>query len=82
MQTVSVKDAVAKLPELLEEARQGKPFSIVENGKASVRFEVEQPAPAEYTGSRIGFMKGEFTVPDDFDTMLDDQWDELMGLDE
>jgi hypothetical protein len=34
-------------------------------------------APAEKKVNRIGFMTGEFTVPDDFDTLFADEIEEM-----
>ena len=47
-------------------AVQGTPFIIARSGKPAVRVPaVDAPRSAH----RIGFMEGEFSVPEDFDAM-------------
>ena len=65
MKEVDLEDAARRLPELAEEAAAGAPFVITRDGVPIVRVEAVAPPQS----SRIGFMKGEFLVPDDFDTM-------------
>ena len=69
MNTVTVEEAKEKLVELIEEAAAcGIPFVIEAPGKPP--FEVSAVQLSGSTGKRrFGFMKGQFTVPDDFDTM-------------
>ena len=66
MQTVNIHEAKTHLSRLMDRARQGEPFIIAKAGKPLVKL---VPVDAPATRSRIGFMKGEFTVPDDFNTM-------------
>jgi hypothetical protein len=40
------------------------------------------PIDAPQAPRRLGFMRGEFTVPDDFDTMYQDEIERLFGADE
>lgn len=68
MKTVNVHEAKTHLSRLIEQAAQGEPFIIARAGVPVVTvtaYAGPQPAPAQ----RVGFLAGEFDVPDDFDTM-------------
>ena len=67
METVNIHEAKTHLSRLIEKAVKGQPFIIAKAGKPLVK--VEAIRPEEKTASRIGFMKGEGKVPDDFDEM-------------
>lgn len=67
MKTVNIHEAKTHLSRLIEEAVHGEGFIIAKAGKPMVRVtaieEPERPARA------LGWMRGQFTVPDDFITM-------------
>ncbi|WP_179403406.1 type II toxin-antitoxin system Phd/YefM family antitoxin [Burkholderia guangdongensis] len=69
MQTYNMHDAKTNLSRLIDEAvHDGEPFVIAKAGKPLVKvvpIDVREPVPP----SRIGFMKGQIHVPDDFDSM-------------
>ncbi len=66
MTTVNIHEAKTHLSRLVEQAARGEPVIIAKAGKPMVKLvPVDQPAKRP----RLGFMKGAFTVPDDFDTM-------------
>ncbi|MFZ5524330.1 MAG: type II toxin-antitoxin system Phd/YefM family antitoxin [Pseudomonadota bacterium] len=68
MLTVNIHDAKTQLSKLVELAAQGESFIIAKAGKPMVK--VVPLGKAEVgTATRLGFMAGEFTVPDDFDQM-------------
>jgi prevent-host-death family protein len=69
MLTVNIHEAKTHLSRLIEAAVKGEPFIIAKAGKPLVKVQAIEPADGS---RRIGFMKGEFTVPDDFDTMFQD----------
>jgi prevent-host-death family protein len=69
MRTVNMHEAKTHLSRLVERAANGEPFIIAKAGKPLVKV-VPIDAASEGKPSRIGFMKGAFTVPDDFDTMF------------
>jgi len=74
MITVNIHEAKTHLSRLVEQAAKGEPFIIAKAGKPLVKVSaLETPKPA----SRIGFMEGEFDVPDDFDRMFEDEIAEL-----
>ncbi|MEH3116525.1 MAG: type II toxin-antitoxin system prevent-host-death family antitoxin [Methylorubrum populi] len=71
MKTVSLREAEADLSRLIEEAAQGQPFVITRDGRPLVRV---VPAEAEAPRTRrIGSLVGQISVPDDFDTMFQDE---------
>ena len=66
MRTVNIHEAKTHLSRLIEAAAKGEPFIIAKAGKPLVKvMAVDAPAAPK----RFDFMKGQFTVPDDFDTM-------------
>ncbi len=67
MRTVNIHEAKTHLSRLIEQAVKGEPFIIAKAGKPMVRVTAID-APARGV-SRLGFMKGEMKIPDDFDTM-------------
>ena len=80
MQTVNIHEAKTHLSRLVEEAAHGEPFVIAKAGKPLVKV-VPLDAPAAGQARRLGFMAGQFTVPDDFDQMGADQIAQLFGVD-
>jgi prevent-host-death family protein len=76
MRTVNIHEAKTHLSRLVERAANGEPFVIAKAGKPMVKV-VPLDAPAEGKPSRLGFMRGAFKVPDDFDTMMQDEIEEM-----
>jgi len=74
MKTVSIQEAEENLSQLVEQAAKGEPFMIAKAGKPLVTVvAVDEAAAPEVTGPkkrRIGFLKGQISVPDDFDTVF------------
>jgi prevent-host-death family protein len=70
MQTVTVEESQARLPELLEQVRQGKEILIVENN-----IPVAKLTAATRPG--YGCLKGRMVLADDFDAPLDEFADYL-----
>ena len=68
MQTVNIHEAKTHLSRLVEEAAKGKPFIIAKAGKPLVKV-LPLSAEERKGGEKLGFMAGEVSVPDDFDTM-------------
>jgi len=65
----NIHDAKTNLSRLIEEiVNGGEPFVIAKAGKPLVKV-VRLEAETEKPVRRIGFMKGQIKVPDDFDTM-------------
>lgn len=77
MRIVNIHEAKTHLSRLVEQAADGEPFVIAKAGKPMVRVvpleeAVEKPAP-----SRFGFLRGHLKVPDDFDTMGQDEIEKM-----
>jgi prevent-host-death family protein len=68
MLTVNIHDAKTQLSRLVDQAAQGEAFIIAKAGRPMVKVVPLTRAEAG-TAARLGFMAGEFTVPDDFDRM-------------
>lgn len=76
MRTVNMHEAKTHLSRLVERAASGEPFIIAKAGKPLVKV-VPLDAAEEKKPRRIGFMKGQIKVPDDFDTMMADEIEEM-----
>ncbi len=76
MRSVNIHEAKTHLSRLVERAANGEPFIIAKAGKPMVKVvpldEKEKPKT-----SRLGFMRGAFKVPDDFDTMFQEEIEEM-----
>ena len=66
MVMVNVHEAKTQLSKLVDRAVKGETFVIAKAGKPLVKV-VALDAPK--TPRRLGFLKGEFTVPADFNRM-------------
>jgi prevent-host-death family protein len=65
---VTINEAKKQLSKLIDQAAKGEPFIIARRGKPSVKVTaVEMPNPAKVR--RLGFMKGQISIPEDFDRM-------------
>ena len=66
MKTVNMHEAKTHLSKLVDGAINGEPFVIAKAGKPLVKvvmIDADDP-------KRIGFLEGQFEVPEDFDTMF------------
>ncbi|EUC00469.1 prevent-host-death family protein [Rhizobium sp. CF080] len=72
MKTVNIHEAKTHLSRLVEEAANGEAFVIAKAGKPMVKVVPLEEVPSEEPKKkrRIGFLKGQISVPDDFDTMF------------
>lgn len=77
MVTVNIHQAKTQLSKLVDQAVKGEAFVIAKAGKPLVRV-AALDAPA--VRRRLGFMKGEIVVPDDFDRMGEAEIAALFGL--
>jgi prevent-host-death family protein len=76
MQTVNIHEAKTHLSKLIAKAAKGEPFIIAKAGKPMVKVtSIHAPAPKKMR--RIGFMEGQFTVPDDFKTRYAKEIEEM-----
>ena len=68
METVNIHEAKTHLSRLVEKAARGESFVIAKAGKPMVRVSALD-APTSGQRRRIGFLKGQISVPADFDQM-------------
>ena len=68
MKTVNMHEAKTHLSRLVDQAAGGEPFVIAKAGKPLVKV-VPLDEATEPKKSRLGFLAGQISVPDDFDTM-------------
>ena len=62
--------AKTHLSRLVAEATKGEPFVIARAGRPPVKMSaITSRAPA-----RTGFLKGQIDIPDDFDTMFEEEF--------
>jgi len=72
MRTVNIHEAKTHLSRLVDRAAKGEPFVIAKAGKPLVKV-VPLDAPVPGKVKRLGFLAGQISVPDDFDTMFADE---------
>ncbi len=75
MKTVNMHEAKTHLSRLVEAAVAGEPFIIAKAGKPMVKVEVIQEEKPQRR--RLGFLEGQCTVPDDLDTSMADEIEEM-----
>ncbi len=68
MRTVNIHEAKTQLSRLVDQAAKGEPFVIAKAGKPLVKV---VPVDAPSRSRRIGFMEGQFEIPEDFDHMFE-----------
>ena len=78
LKVVNIHEAKTHLSRLVEEAANGQPFIIAKAGKPMVqvgRIPTEETTPSAepIRKQRIGMLEGMYEVPDDFDTMFQDE---------
>ena len=76
MKTVNIHEAKTHLSRLIEGAVNGEPFVIAKAGKPMVKvvpIEASEPKGKR----RLGFMEGEMTIPDDFNTFAQAEIEKL-----
>ena len=68
MRTINIHEAKTHLSRLVEEASTGNAFIIAKAGKPMVMVTPLSDGKVT-TPERLGFMSGEMSIPDDFDSM-------------
>jgi prevent-host-death family protein len=84
MRTINIHQAKTHLSRLVDEAEQGDSFIIAKAGKPKVLV-TRVAAPNAPKQRRIGFMKGMFTLPDNYEEIneaLDKEIERLMSGEE
>jgi prevent-host-death family protein len=77
MNIVNIHEAKTHLSRLIEKAAEGEAFIIAKAGKPMVKVVPVDTSPADQR--RLGFLMGQFKVPDDFNRMGDQEIDKLFG---
>ena len=78
MTTVNIHEAKTQLSRLVAEAAKGKSFIIAKAGKPLVKV-TALDTPTGKQVHRLGFFRGQFSVPDDFNTMAHLEIEQLFG---
>ncbi|MGN6209604.1 type II toxin-antitoxin system Phd/YefM family antitoxin [Asticcacaulis sp.] len=76
MKAVNIHEAKTHLSRLVEEAAKGEPFIIAKAGRAMVKV-VPINEPVVKTPQRFDFLPADFTVPDNFDRLYEDEIAEM-----
>ena len=76
MDIVNIHDAKTNLSKLVDQAAKGKPFIIAKSGIPWVKV-VALDTPTGDQIKRIGFMEGQFQIPDDFNEMCSSEINEM-----
>ena len=79
MRTVNIHDAKTHLSRLVQDVAAGESVIIAKAGKPLARV-VPFDRPASGTTSRVGFLDGQISVPDDFDRMGQEEIEHLFGV--
>ncbi|MBV9496920.1 MAG: type II toxin-antitoxin system Phd/YefM family antitoxin [Acidobacteria bacterium] len=77
MTTVNIHEAKTHLSRLVDRAARGETFVIAKAGKPLVKV---SPVDAPNQPKRLGFLKGEIDVPEDFDRMGEQEIAALFGI--
>ncbi|MDX8438455.1 type II toxin-antitoxin system Phd/YefM family antitoxin [Mesorhizobium australafricanum] len=79
MRSVNIHRAKTCLSRLVDRAAKGEAFIITKAGKPLVKVvPIDQPTAAQMR--RIGFMAGQFSVPEDLDRMSGEEIEALFGM--
>ena len=78
MITVNIHEAKTHLSRLVDEAAKGKPFIIAKAGKPLVKVTALDTPTGKHV-RRVGFLRGQFSIPDDFNTMGSAEIEQLFG---
>jgi antitoxin (DNA-binding transcriptional repressor) of toxin-antitoxin stability system len=75
MKEIDIDEVRANLFSLVDQAVRGESFLITRDGKPVVKIEAV-PGAISRSLPRLGFMAGQFTIPEDFDE-IDEQIEKL-----
>ncbi len=78
MKIINMHEAKTHLSRLVEAASRGETFLIAKAGKPMVKV-TALDAPQGRQVQRLGFLAGQFAVPDDFDTLGAAEIEALFG---
>lgn len=76
MQIINIHEAKTHLSRLVEQAAHGESFVIAKAGRPLVKvIPLESPSKIK----RVGFMAGQFNIPNDFDRLGKEEIEQLFG---
>ena len=75
-EAVNMHDAKTNLSKLVERVARGETIVIARAGKPVAKL---APVDSPKKPQRLGFMKGEFSVPEDFDEMGREEIEEMFS---
>jgi prevent-host-death family protein len=78
MEAINIHEAKTHLSQLVARAAEGEAFIIAKAGKPLVKV-MAISSPEADQQKRLGFLAGQFKVPDDFDAMAQDEIVEMFG---
>jgi prevent-host-death family protein len=78
MTTVNMHEAKTNFSRLVERAEGGETVIIARSGKPVAKLVPLGDQPAKKK-RRLGFLEGQFKIPDDFDTMMADEIAEMFN---
>jgi prevent-host-death family protein len=81
MRTINIHQVKTHLSRLVDEAEKGDSFIIAKAGKPKVMV-TRLSEPALDPKRRLGFLKGQIKVPDDFDTLMADEIEKMYSGEE
>jgi prevent-host-death family protein len=76
MRTINIHQAKTHLSRLVEEVAHGESFVIAKAGKP-MALVTQLSVPEAKPKRRLGMLEGQMTVPDDFDTMFQDEIEKM-----
>lgn len=79
MTIVNIHDAKTRLSRLVDQAAAGEPFIIAKSGKPLVKV-TRLDVPEARQVRRLGFLAGQFELPEDFDRMGSGEIEQLFGI--
>lgn len=78
MTTVNIHKAKTHLSRLVDEAAKGRSFIIAKSGKPMVKV-TALDVPSGKRVRRLGFLRGQFSIPDDFNSLGRTEIERLFG---
>ncbi len=76
MTTVNIHEAKTNFSRLVERVSKGETIVIAKAGKPVAKIVPLNEAKADKS-RRLGFLKGQFTIPDDFKGFMKDEIEEM-----
>ncbi len=78
MEAINIHEAKTRLSQLVSRAAEGEGFIIAKAGKPMARV-IAIDSPTSGQQKRLGFLAGQFRVPNDFDRMGQEEIVEMFG---